>query len=752
VSPATPDLDALLAHADWLGRLSRQMCRDQHEAEDAAQEVLLASVHAPPRADSNVRGFLAHVLRNVLRWRHRADDRRRRREHDHAPHDFTEAAGLVAARAEFHQLLGRFVLELPEPQRALVLLCYFEGLDVAAIARRARMSRDAVHGHLRRARDTLRAKLSATGEGRGSGRRSTALLPVLLERPTWLVPGVLMALTMKTKCATAGVVVAAGALCWFALSTGPLSLARAEPSAAAPPVSVAAPVGDPAEPASLARVEIPVTTEVATPLALTDKVGSVTGTVVDFTGVPVAGTRIHVLPMRDGTPAAHTMQADTDEHGRFTVVPQVDGDVLVVAVPLQESPSLTADRQQVVRLRHDVAARGERAMIARGRDTAVGELRLPPTCTITGTVRTPGPAPVAGVAVTWAPDYEWDVSLDHYGVNGLPGGGVHIDVPGRASRRRTDASGRFTIPAAAGTIGYVVLLSPTDDVERLVEPRRVTAPTDVLFDLLAPACVRVLTEGTPMANVSIDFDQSLGRYRTNAAGEVRVARERAVPLRARIDRAGRAPLEFDVPPSATPEQPTIVELGREPPMTPVQVAIASERPITKLFGSLVRLDEKNGGIGVRAAAGEVVTTMTAAAPPGRYRLTLSAPYRMPGDDLFVLTHTQELVVGTAPVHVTALVQHGGRLRCVLTDRDGTIVGGNVQLRAADGSDATPEFDCPSQGVGQRGHVWGGEASTSSQALPAGRYELLFDLGTRGTHRRTVDVRIGEIAEVALALP
>jgi hypothetical protein len=37
-------------------------------------------------------------------------------------------------------------------------------------------------------------------------------------------------------------------------------------------------------------------------------------------------------------------------------------------------------------------------------------------------------------------------------------------------------------------------------------------------------------------------------------------------------------------------------------------------------------------------------------------------------------------------------------------------------------------------------------------MPPGRYELVLDLGSHGTHRRFVDVRTREVAEVAITLP
>jgi RNA polymerase sigma-70 factor (ECF subfamily) len=156
---ATPDLATLLAHADWVRGLSRQLCRDEHAADDAAQDTMLAALGSPPTHATNLRGFLATLLRNGLRGRARGQRRAAQRERAVARADFSEAAADAAARAELHQFLVQQVLALPEPQRAVVLLHYFEGEDVASLGRRLSLSPDAVRSHLRRGRDTLRSRL-----------------------------------------------------------------------------------------------------------------------------------------------------------------------------------------------------------------------------------------------------------------------------------------------------------------------------------------------------------------------------------------------------------------------------------------------------------------------------------------------------------------------------------------------------------------------------------------------------------------
>lgn len=160
-----PELTALLRHADWLHRLARRLCADEHAAEDAVQDIWAQALRRPPRHTDNLRGWLAQLLRHAVGMRNRSDRRRHAREAGLAEPSFAEAAVETAQRADLHRRLGELVLALPEPQRTLVLLHYLEGHEVAVLARRFASSADAIRGHLRRARATLRERLADRDDG-----------------------------------------------------------------------------------------------------------------------------------------------------------------------------------------------------------------------------------------------------------------------------------------------------------------------------------------------------------------------------------------------------------------------------------------------------------------------------------------------------------------------------------------------------------------------------------------------------------
>ena len=77
----------------------------------------------PPDDPERTRGFLATTLRNVLAGRGRGE--RRRRAHETAARedraDSSPSAAELVAQAELHQALGKLLLELPEPQREIML-------------------------------------------------------------------------------------------------------------------------------------------------------------------------------------------------------------------------------------------------------------------------------------------------------------------------------------------------------------------------------------------------------------------------------------------------------------------------------------------------------------------------------------------------------------------------------------------------------------------------------------------------------
>jgi DNA-directed RNA polymerase specialized sigma24 family protein len=74
------DPTRLLADLDFVRSLARQLCRDEHAAEDVAQETLAEAIAKPPTREGNWRGWLATVTRNFARKHHCKERRLKDRE------------------------------------------------------------------------------------------------------------------------------------------------------------------------------------------------------------------------------------------------------------------------------------------------------------------------------------------------------------------------------------------------------------------------------------------------------------------------------------------------------------------------------------------------------------------------------------------------------------------------------------------------------------------------------------------------
>lgn len=313
---SVPDIETLLSHADWLGRLSRQLCRDHHAAADATQETLLAAMQSPPRYLGNLRGFLARVLRNHLRLQARTADRAARRERAAAHDSIAGATADLVARAEMQQLLGRLVLELPTPQRELVLWHYFDGDDTATVARRAGRSEHAVRSHLRRARDTLRQRLQ---QNDGQAGRTFGVLLTTTAPATAAVAFSTLALTMKTKIVAALLIAALGLVLFESWPTGeriapqpPQTERQAAASGEVPSTNAARTVADSASEAGMR-------------IAAADSTGDLQVHVLWPDGTPGAGLHL-TMTMLSGAMRGTERLATTDADGKASFAHLAPGD------------------------------------------------------------------------------------------------------------------------------------------------------------------------------------------------------------------------------------------------------------------------------------------------------------------------------------------------------------------------------------------------------------------------------------------
>ncbi len=164
-------LDELVSELGWIRRVARALVDDGATADDVAQDAWLAARAQPPAAAGPVRPWLRRVVVNVARMRHRAGRRREARERVSDglwAREVASPAELVE-RVELQRVVAGEVLALREPYRSTVLLCFFEELSSAEVARRLGVPDGTVRRRLKVALDELRGRLAARSDGPKAG-------------------------------------------------------------------------------------------------------------------------------------------------------------------------------------------------------------------------------------------------------------------------------------------------------------------------------------------------------------------------------------------------------------------------------------------------------------------------------------------------------------------------------------------------------------------------------------------------------
>lgn len=206
----TPPFDSelLLRHVAWVRALARELVRDEHAAEDLAQEACAIALERPAADAAGWRAWAATVVRNLARQRARGEGRRRWREEASARAEALAPADEVVERAHAGRRLVEAVLELEEPYRTALLLRWFEGLAPRDIARRTGAPVQTVRSRLHRGLARLREVLDRRHGGE-RGAWVVALVPLAAPRAS-LTPlhGVL--LVNAKLVLTAALVLAAG--------------------------------------------------------------------------------------------------------------------------------------------------------------------------------------------------------------------------------------------------------------------------------------------------------------------------------------------------------------------------------------------------------------------------------------------------------------------------------------------------------------------------------------------------------------
>ncbi|MEV4758885.1 SigE family RNA polymerase sigma factor [Micromonospora sp. NPDC049559] len=159
----------VLARGPALVRLARLLVRDAHRADDLVQEVLArayprwARICRTDQPDRYLRRMLVNASRSW--WRRRAN-------HEVVVADVGDQPGWkdIGTEAADREALWRLVSVLPDRQRAVLALRYYEDLDDASIAAILGCSQATVRTHAMRALAAVRAQLGTAGWPTGPTR------------------------------------------------------------------------------------------------------------------------------------------------------------------------------------------------------------------------------------------------------------------------------------------------------------------------------------------------------------------------------------------------------------------------------------------------------------------------------------------------------------------------------------------------------------------------------------------------------
>ena len=271
-------LNELLSEREWLGALARRLCTCEADASDLEQETLVAALRTPPQwRPGGLRPWLSTVLHNARTNRLRKRSREQYHERAGArPEARADTAEELERQATLREITN-FVLDLPQIDRELVLMRFYEGRSLVELAREADIPRSTLQSRLEKALGRLRTRLEVRYGGRSG--LLLALTPLWFKAPP--VPRSSAATPVALK--AAGTTLGLGALAWISFGLG----GTASPEVAANPattphVAVDSPSRTAVTPQLRETVAAPLNLQPATPEP------------AEVTLVPVESVLVHV--------------------------------------------------------------------------------------------------------------------------------------------------------------------------------------------------------------------------------------------------------------------------------------------------------------------------------------------------------------------------------------------------------------------------------------------------------------------------
>lgn len=555
----------------WLRGLARELVRDEHLAEDLAQETLLEALARPPRSLASLRQWMRSVVRN--RWRDtlRSDERRRQRETVAARPEATDDGAADVALVELQRTLAQAVLELEEPYRSALVLRFYESLPPREIARRQGASVATVKSRLRRALERLRQTLDQRRGGRSNW--SAVLAPWAFARRSPLNPSVELGGTLvAAKLIVFGALTLTLASAWWMLSRGgEAQIDSARVSRPSEPLDASVVTqGQPGERRATAGAPQGALGELARSSHLAEEVSqdaraatTVVGRVLDQFGLGLANARVRVAPGGE--------QAVSDAAGRFQLETR------------DEAGTVRADDARWVEVRTG----------AWRRDSGVEPvLILAPRVDLAGEVRDESGAAVPDARVTLsAPQgFEARFEVELAGTQ-QPQWTATSDVDGRFELRGAPALEGGELRVAALGFEALVLPAPTrDEPSMQLELRRVAAARRLLRGRVVRA------DGWPAEDALVSFGERATRV--DRSGEFAFElTESSTARRLTAVAPGQLPAEheFESAPRAATES-EFVELRLGGAALSITGRVVDENGAPRAGGRVWALDTENFGL------------------------------------------------------------------------------------------------------------------------------------------------------------
>jgi len=192
----------ILEQAAWAQRVARAMVRDEHLAEDIAQDALEASLRRKTASRGGLQAWLYGTVRNLRRQAARKEGNLRKRELTASPAEPQAKPDELLERAEMQRAVIEAVIRLPEVLRSALILRYYEDLPVREVARSLGVTENAAELRIQRGLQQLR-------ESFASRLGASWILGVapLLHSPAAAIPATLaktFLMTAKSKYLVAG--------------------------------------------------------------------------------------------------------------------------------------------------------------------------------------------------------------------------------------------------------------------------------------------------------------------------------------------------------------------------------------------------------------------------------------------------------------------------------------------------------------------------------------------------------------------